>query len=102
MRDALFAPSRVLQSHLANQGSHLAGHRRSPRPGRELPIEPKALPVPANQRRRLDDDERLPPIESPGQPDQSRTRGVIRPPRLDLSLLKQSQLFAQEEVLRRQ
>ena len=57
--DSLLTPCQVFPSHPANQGLEFGRQRRSPGPGLELPEEPKALPMPADQRRRFDDDERV-------------------------------------------
>jgi hypothetical protein len=58
--------------------------------------------MPADQRRRLDEDRRVAPIEPVGEPGEdqpSRLRGTTR---LDLTFLVEGQLFAQKEVLCRE
>jgi hypothetical protein len=55
--------------------------------------------VPLNERRRSHDDEKLSPVDHPHERDEHDARGIVRAPRLDLSLDIERQLLAQEQVL---
>jgi hypothetical protein len=58
--------------------------------------------MPADQRLRLHDQQQLTPGEKARQAGQDDPRRIIGASRLDLSLLVQRQLFAQEQILGRE
>ena len=63
VRNPFFSPGRILQGHPAYQGLYIPGDGRSARAGFEPPEQPKAFPMPPNQGRRLDDDQRVAPVK---------------------------------------
>ena len=56
--------------------------------------------MPADQRCRLHNDQRLPPVEPARKPDQGETGSIRGTPRFDVALLVEGKLFPQKEVLR--
>ena len=56
--------------------------------------------MPADQRRRLNNGQRSPPVEPAGEPTQGHSGRVGGSPRFDVALLIQGELLAQKEVLR--
>jgi hypothetical protein len=55
--------------------------------------------MPAQKGRGLHNAQCFSPVEPAAEPDEGKTRGVGRTPRLDVSLLIQRRLFAQNEIL---
>jgi hypothetical protein len=54
--------------------------------------------MPADQGRRLDDQQGGPPLEESGPEDKSDTSGIREPTRSDLTLLIKRQLLAKEQI----
>jgi len=102
IRDPLLAPGRVCPCHGHDQPPQVDRNRWPAGPGLPPPEEPPALAVPPNERVRLDDCEHRAPVKQSGQQDERDSRGRVGPPRLRAPLLVQRQLFAQEQVFRRQ
>lgn len=63
-RDPAAAPTRIVSGHSANQRAQFGRNGWPAAAGPPSPEHPKALSLPRNQRRRLHDDERLPPVEA--------------------------------------
>ena len=55
--------------------------------------------MPACKHRGLYHDQRVPPVEPAGEPDQDHADGIGPSSRCDVALLIQSELFAQQEIL---
>src|SRR5215510_10940168 len=98
MRYALLAPGQVVVGSLPDERLELPGNPCPSRTGFPAPEQAKPLPMPAEERRRLDNGQGLPPIEPASEPDECETRGVGGTSGFDIALLIQRQLFPQKEV----
>ena len=104
--DTWCTPGRVLAAHPTDQLANLGIKRRTPDPaasGLPAPVELETLTMPADDRRRLDDDQaRLPTPPHPGQPrpehpvTPSEPRALDRPPQHG-QLVTQSQILGHQD-----
>src|SRR5262245_47296726 len=97
--NALFTPRYILNSHAPNQRAKFYRNSRPPCPTLEPPEKPPSSPVPADHRRRPNDDQGAPPVEHPPQSRQTGPARRIYPTRLDPTLHEQCELATQKEVL---
>jgi hypothetical protein len=58
--------------------------------------------MPADQRRWLDEDQRLTPIEPTTEPDRGKTSGWGRTPRLDVPFAVERELIAEQKIFCRE
>ncbi len=100
--DPFLASDRIATRHSRNQALQIRREAGPSGSGLPAPEEPDGLAVPAEERRGLDERERLAPGKAPGQQDQREPHGIRGASGLHLSLPVQRQLFAPEQVLGRQ
>ena len=67
--------------------------------GFPAPEQPESLSVPADQSFRLDHHQSVPPVEEPAQGRHQPTGRIVEALRFDFPLLKQGELFAEEQIL---
>jgi hypothetical protein len=93
-------PRRILCGHLAEESAQVHGDLRSAyRPGFPAPDETESCAVPAEEGIGLDVHQGAAPREHAPENDYNQPRGIVVAVWLDLALLEQGELFAQEEVL---
>jgi hypothetical protein len=94
------APGWIVVCHLPNQFAQVLWQSRSASLSRlPSPEPPERSAMPLKKCLRLDNDQSITPIEEPGEQDPERPRGSGGTSRLDLAFLKQSELFAKEQIL---
>jgi hypothetical protein len=98
IRNALLAPGQVVVGHLPDERLEVRREPRSSDVGFPPPEEPEPLPMPADERRRLDSGQGWPPIAPASEPDERETRGIGGTSGFDITFLIQCQLFPQKEV----
>jgi diguanylate cyclase (GGDEF)-like protein/PAS domain S-box-containing protein len=98
VRNALFAPRRVVVSHAADEHLEIRRDRWSAGVRCPPPEQPKPLAMPPSKGGRLDNDQGWPPVEPPPQPDEGETGRVRRTPWLNVTFLVECELLTQEEV----
>src|SRR5262245_8085608 len=98
--DAFLSPSRILCGHFLNESTQVLGDARSAnRPGFPAPEETESLAVPTEEGIGLDVHQGVTPGEQATQNYHNQPSGIIGPVWFHFALLKQRELFAQEEVL---
>ena len=99
-RDAPLAPGRVLLRHSGDQTAEFQREGWPALPAGSLPPDQaKGLPVPADQRGGLYDEERVSPGKDPGQQNQHQAGRIGCAPGFDFPLPVKCQLFPQEQIL---
>jgi hypothetical protein len=98
--DSGFAPDSVLSCHSADEFPKVARQPRSAsRPGLPPPEQAKSFPMPTNKGVGLDHAECAAPVKEPAQSRHHQPDRVGRPVRLRFALLKERELFTEEEIL---
>src|SRR5271156_5513705 len=100
--DPLLTPRWVVTRHLANQLPEFSRDRPPASFGLPAPEEAEALAVPGDQGPGPHHNQSVSPIEPAAQQHQSETRRIVGSAGLDLALLIERELLAQEQILGRQ
>jgi len=97
--DSFLPPRWILLGHSEDELLQILRYRwPSDRTALPAPEELEALPVPANEGRRLDDGERVVPVEETAQPDHGDAGSVGRAARLGAVLEEKPDLSSEEDV----
>lgn len=98
--DPFLAPGWIIPDHVGNDSPQLGRNPGATATIRFPPPEqPEALPMPADECLRLNDDEGISPGEQPRQPSQDQPRCILGSSWLGLALDEERQLPAQEQIL---
>src|SRR5271163_5348831 len=100
--DPLLTPRGILARHSLDQTLQLDRDWPPASFGLPAPEEAEALAVPGDQRPRPHHNQSVSPIEPATQQHQSETRRIVGTAGLDLALLIERELLAQEQILGRQ
>src|SRR5215471_5617875 len=97
--NAFLTPRGILPRHTTDERLEIRRDRWASGWRLPPPEEPKALPMPAEKRRRLDNHQGLTPVKPAPEPHEGETRGRGCTPGFDLSLLIEGQLFTEKKIL---
>jgi len=98
--DSLLAPGRIAPIHLADQFDEILRQRRAPALARfPSPKYPKGCSLPLDERLRLDDRQRVLPIEESGQGNHGHPSCRRLFPAFYSAFLEQCELFSQKKIL---
>ena len=100
--DPLLAPRGVLARHSPNQALELDGDRSPASCGLPAPEEAEALAVPGDEGPRPHDGQGVALIEPAAEQHQRQAGRIVGPARIDLALLIECGLLAQEQILGRE
>ena len=98
--DPFLPPGRIVAVHGENQRAKIIRQRRAAAPTRPpSPEISESRTVPTDERFRLDDHQGVMPVKEPGERQHGESNPRCGSARPNVSLLEESELFAEEEVL---